>query len=220
MEIPEDIQGIINRIYECEDEWIALYMGAWGCATFYLKPTYENTDAWEKKLEFGLPAFPKGFHKYTPKQLYSILTSKDIEFTLSHLQTLFSLLEELIRELCPIVCDGKKIDSTYFKTMNEFLLGKGKYSNFKLGIPEEVLSELKLAKRTRDCFIHHGGRVDSNKNGFLLAYGEARRERAPVSPGDDVYTAFSNIYHQVFSWHNLIISIVKKIERYIEENDF
>lgn len=205
MEIPTKINNIIQRILESEDEWKALYMASWGCANFYLKPTFENTELWDKEVPFGLPASKKGWQKYTPAKLYAILTSKDMEFTLGHLQKLFSLFEELVVELCPFVCDGQEIKADKFENLKKFLLGKESYEKFKTDITEDELKELRLAKETRNCFIHDNSKVDKR---WLEAYKEARGENLTVKTGDELPVYVS----QIEDWHGLVVKIISKIK--------
>ena len=190
---------------ESEDEWKALYMAAWGCANFYLKERFYNTELWEKKLAFGLPASRQKYRTYTPAKLYEILTSKDIEFTLGHLQTLFSLLEELVTNLCPLVCYGQECSAGIFENLEKFLLGNKPYDKFQINITEDDIKELKLAKETRNCFIHNGSKVDEK---WLKAFKEARRVNSAAKIGDKLPINF----HQVEDWHELIIQTVNKIK--------
>jgi len=205
MEIPEKINNIIQKILESEDEWKALYMGTWGYATFCLEPIFKKTNLWEKPIEFGLPASEKGYHEYTPAKLCGILKSKDDEFTLGHLQTLFSLLEELVTELCPIVCSGKEIDAHKFVNLKKFLFGKNPYQDFKTNITGDEIKELGLAKESRNCFIHNNSKVNER---WLEAFREARGKNSTTQIGDKLPVNF----HQIENWHKLIIQIVNKIK--------
>ena len=205
MKIPERIDNIIQRILESEDEWKALYMASWGCVLFYLEPKFRNTNLWEKPLRFNLPASKKGYHEYTPAELCGILKAKDNEFTLGHLQTLFSLLEELITELCPIVCNGQEIRSDKFENLKRFLLGRDPYQNFQTSITEDRIRELRLAKETRNCFIHNNSKVDEP---WLEAFKEVNARDSTAQIGDGLPVNF----HQIEGWHELIIEIVGHIK--------
>ena len=205
MEIPEKINNIIQRILESENEWKALYMASWGAVFHWLEPKYKNTDLWEKSLNFGLPASKKVVQEFTPAKLCEILKSKDNEFTLGHLQTLFSLLEELINELCPIVCDGQEIWSSEFKNLEKFLLGKDPYQNFQANITKNETKKLRLAKETRNCFIHNNSKVDAR---WLRAFKKAEGNDSTAKIGDKLPVKF----HQIEDWHELIIEIVDKIK--------
>src|SRR3989344_4225082 len=95
MELPVSVGSTISRINQSEDNWKAIFMAVWQHSDT-IKDTFEKTNQWEKKIEFRLPASKNNHqHPYTPKQLYSILTSRDSGFTISHLQTIFSLFEDL-----------------------------------------------------------------------------------------------------------------------------
>jgi hypothetical protein len=137
--------------------------------------------------------------------LCGILKSKDIYFTLNHLQTLFSLLEELTAELCPIMCNGLNINTFQFKHCEDFLLGKDPYQNFKTGILVSEIKELRLAKETRNCFIHSKSKVDKK---WLEAFKESRGIDSEAKIGDKlpVYVP------QVEEWHELCKQIVSKIK--------
>lgn len=205
MEIPEKVNNIIHRILESEDEWKALYMASWGCVSFYLEPKYKNTDLWEKPLLFGLPVSKKKYQEYIPAELCRILKSKDTEFTLGHLQTLFSLLEELIAELCPIVCSGQEIRADKFENLKKFLLGENPYQNFQTNINEDEVKELKLAKETRNCFIHNNSKVDER---WLEVFREVKNKNSIAQIGDKLPVDFN----QIEDWHELIIRIVNEIK--------
>lgn len=205
MKIPERINNIIQRILESEDEWKALYMASWGCVFHWLEPEFKNTDLWNKPLKLGLPASKKGFQEYTPQKLCDILKSKDNEFTLGHLQTLFSLLEELVAELCPVVCGEQEIRTDKFENLKKFLLGENPYQNFQTNITEDKIKELNLAKKTRNCFIHNNSKVDKL---WLEAFKDARGENSVAQIGDKLPVNF----HQIEDWGELIIEIVNEIK--------
>ena len=97
MELSNDINNIITRILESENRWKALYMSTWGYS-YIVKVQFENTENWDKPISFGLPASRNKQYIYKPSYLHKILTSKDGEFTIGHLQTLFSLFEEFLNE--------------------------------------------------------------------------------------------------------------------------
>ena len=102
MEAPPNIVAILNKLNESEDRWKAMFMGTWGFS-YYLKNTYKDTDMWKKPFPFGLPASKHKEYTYTPEKLHFLLTSQDHAFTLGHLQTLFSLFEELLNESSSIL---------------------------------------------------------------------------------------------------------------------
>ena len=209
MQIPEEIDNMMRRLIgDSENEWKALFMASWGCANYYLKPTFQNTPLWDKPLPFSLPASKKQFHEYTPAQLYGILTSKDFEFTLGHLQTLFSLLEELATELCPIVCTGEEIRADKFDRLKKFLSGVKPYEGFVTTITKDELKELKLARESRNCFVHNNSEVD---NRWLETYEEARGQKSTAKIDDRLPIEF----HQIEDWHDLIVGIVRKIREAI-----
>lgn len=205
MEIKEEINNIIQRILDSEDEWKALYMASWGAVFHWLERDYKNTPLWNQPQPLGLPASKKGYQMYTPAQLDGILRSKDSWFTLGHLQALFSLLEELVTELCPIVCNGQEIRADKFKNLKKFLLGENPYQNFQINITGDEIKELNLAKETRNCFIHKNSKVDEH---WLEAFKGARGKDSIDKIGGKLPVGF----REVEDWHELIIGIVKRIK--------
>ena len=207
MEIPPKINNIIQRILESEDRWKALYMASWGCANFYIKPVFKYTypALWDKEVPFGLPASKKKWHKYTPAKLYEILTAKDMEFTLGHLQTLFSLFEELVEEIVSVAYDGQEIRADKFGNLQKFLLGEQPYDKFKIDINENDIKELKLAKETRNCFIHNNSKIDKR---WIDTYKEVRGTNIGIEIGEELS---KYVYvPQVEDWHELVVRIVNK----------
>jgi len=202
MDIPNKIKYIIERILKSEDRWKALYMATWGWS-YQIKAQFEKTEFWEKTKSFGLPASKNKQHFYKPKELYSILTSRDGEFTIGHLQTLFSLFEELLNEASKILFNFE-LDTSKWKNMKKFF----NQDDTKDILTKKDINELKLAKETRNCFIHNGSKIDKR---WLDAYRDARGVPT-VSMGSELQKSFSNIFHQIENWHGLIVNITKKIE--------
>jgi len=168
------------------------------------------TVIWEpqEKLENGiveleLPASKKPYLKYTIAELRLILASRDKGFTLSHLQTLFSLLEVLTTEVSDEVLKSRK-DMGYWKNMKPFLKNTIK-------LPEPTINELYLAKKTRDCFIHNSSKIDY-KGEWIEAYKIARGTTPSANRGDELEVGLVNIFHQVEDWHDLIVGVAKTIE--------
>jgi len=207
MEIPKDILYIIERINQSEDKWKALYMGTWGCS-YQIKNKFENTPNWDKEVQFGLPAFKNKSHVYTPHQLHSILTSRDGEFTMGHLQTLFSLFEDLLNEASKIIC-SLELDTSKWPNMKKF---------FEADDTKDILNgaqikELKLAKETRNCYIHNGNKIDQK---WLDSYIDAKG--SPIaSIGDDLTKGFPNFFHQIEEWHILVVNTTNKIKNKLED---
>jgi len=207
MEIPQTINNIMQRILESEEEWKALYMASWGAVLNWLEPKYKNTCLWREKLKFSLPASKKKYVEYTPEGLCGFLTSKDMDFTLGHLQTLFSLFEELINELCPLVCGGQEIRAFKFSQLKKFLSGDDQYKNFGIKIDQKDLDELELAKETRNCFIHNDSKIDSK---WVNAYRAARNETFSGKIGDELW---SYVYVPwIENWNDIFVKIINKIK--------
>lgn len=207
MEIPINIGSTISRINQSEDRWKALYMATWGYS-YQIKAQFENTENWNKKVEFGLPASKNSNrHVYTPNQIYSILTSRDGEFTIGHLQVIFSLFEDLLKESSKILC-SKELDTGKWPGIKEFFAENNDI------LSESQLKELKLAKETRNCYIHNSGKIDQK---WIDAYREAKGN--PIaSIEDELEKGFPNSFHQIEEWNEFLVSITAKIKTKIENN--
>ena len=205
MEIPISIGSTISRINQSEDRWKALYMAAWGYSD-YIKAQFENTEHWNNKVEFGLPRSKNNRkHIYTPSQIHAILTSRDGEFTIGHLQTVFSLFEDLLNESSKILCT-KEIDTGKWQGIKQFF-----DENNDL-VSEKELKELKLAKETRNCYIHNSGKIDQ---WWIEAYTKAKGNPMALI-GHDLEKGFPNSFHQIEEWNELVVSITGKIKNKIE----
>ncbi len=226
MEIPEKVQNIIQRIEESEAKWKALYMAAWGYAEFYLKPAYKNTPIWEQKLSFQLPASRKGGYEFTPKELYEILTNKDDDFTLGHLQTLFTLFEELIKEACPYLCFKQKIDAADILQMEKFLKAKPPFDkdiqgNQRVGLilDDDIYDKLWLIKKTRNRFIHHSAKAN---NGWIKKYEKVTGKKISIKEGDKIRDAFKRgfpdeLFVTIEDWHELIVELTHRIKEALKK---
>jgi len=204
MNIPDNIKYILERIHKSEDEWKALYMAAWGCV-YYINEKYKKLGLWEAKLNFGLPGSKNKMHPYTPKELDSILRTRDIEFTLGHLQTLFSLLEELSDSASEILFDLES-NMSKWKYIEQFFQ--------KIGLSQPIIKELCLAKQTRNCFIHNGSKIDKL---WLNTYQEARGVLPSNLDGKNLGEGLLNIFHQIEDWHDLIVNTAEKIKEKISQ---
>src|SRR3989344_6414374 len=209
MNIPTNILSIIDIINKSEDRWKATYMSFWGYASL-IKSQFENTSDWDKEIKLWLPASKNRHHIYTYKQLHSILTSKDLEITLNYLQTLFSLFEELLNEASKILCSSE-LNTSKWIYMEEFF--KENNTNDILTSPQ--LKELKLAKETRNCYIHKGSKINKK---WLNAYKEAKGN--PIASINQNlmkgFGGFKKLFHQIEEWQDLIIEISNKIKNKIE----
>lgn len=206
MDLPPNITSIITKINESEDKWKALYMATWGLS-YKIKADYEKTEKWEKMIAFGLPASKNKFHTYSPKKLYDILTSRDAEFTVGHLQTLFSLFEDLLNESSNILCPNE-INASKWENIKKFF----SETDTNDILSDSEMMELKLAKETRNCYLHNGGKIDQR---WLDAYKESKGE--PIAKiNDSLKDGFSNLFYQIEDWHKLIIQLTNKIKIKIE----
>ncbi|MEW6617367.1 MAG: hypothetical protein AB1333_03025 [Patescibacteria group bacterium] len=160
----------------------------------------------EEIINLELPASKKGHsYKWKPKELYSILTSRDGQFTLGHLQTLFSLFEELLCETSKTLFD-LEINTGKWKGIETFF----SQNSFKDILLPEELGELKLAKETRNCFIHNNSKIDDK---WLSAYQGVRETKTllPDLIGADLDSGLQNTFHEIENWHDLIVDISKRI---------
>lgn len=206
MEIPINISSIISRINQSEDNWKAIFMAIWQHSDV-IRNTYEKTDKWNKKIIFRLPASKNNSsHSYTPYQLHSILTSRDGEFTIGHLQTLFSLFEGLVNESSKILC-SEEIDASKWQDIEKKFFDE----NNDL-ISEQELKELKLAKEIRNCYLHNNGQIDQK---WLNAYAEAK-ENPTSAIGNGLEQGFPNSFHQIEKWNELVVIISDRIKTKIE----
>lgn len=205
MELPISIGSAISRINQSEDRWKALFMATWGYS-YGIQAQFSGTQLWDERIPFGLLASKNNSqHFYTPKQIHSILTSRDGEFTLGHLQTLFSLFEDLLKESSRVLC-SVELDTSKWQGIKQF------FDEDNDLISETELKELKLAKETRNCYIHNNGKIDQK---WIDAYTEAKGN--PIaSIGDELDRGFPNAFHQIEDWNELLVSITNKIKAKIE----
>ncbi len=219
MKSSDGVESVIQLLIDSEDRWKAYYMAFWGFS-YVLRDKYENTTEWEIKRSWGLPASKNKKHEYSPKKLHGILTSNDDNITAEHLITLFSLFEALIDAACPILY-GKKVSASRFPQMANFLNAEGKFKGGKRFVSDDEFRELRLAKETRNCFIHNAGKIDSR---FIKAYEEARGKLG-ATVGDRLQKAFpssdrrhrgDDLLPTVEDWHNLIINIAIRIKSEIK----
>lgn len=213
--VPEHIQKLFDEIKESEDVWKSYYMAVWGT---YYKIRDEYKDSWETSTKFGLPASKKKYHIYTPKKLSEILTSRDGEIGLNHLQRMLSLIEKITKELHEILYPRKyyskikeyKYNASNRDTLIKFLKGYRPFVKVtkKLLLDDEE-ADFRLACKTRDCFIHNGGQVDG---GWIKAYAIARK----VSPKLNVGEPLPDPFHQLEDWHNLFLRIAERIEKFLK----
>lgn len=222
--ISAETKSILDIIKKSEDEWKAMYMAVWNYAHVvdreYIKGKINLETAGfinltsgtsvalgymagKDKIPLMLEASKKGFYGYKPEELYSILTSKDTEFTLGHLITLFSLVEDLFLSI-------ELVDTRKDSGIDEFF-GKSLYNKIlKAGEREE----LKLAKETRNSFTHRGCKIEDK---WLNAYSNARGSRPTALMGRNLIQGLPNLFHEIETWHDLIVDISKRIEKAIQK---
>lgn len=207
--IPDKINNIYNSIINCEDNWKAIYMAAWGYSKCVLLPM-KDTGLWEKEIQFGLPASKNRYHSYSPKGLYKILTSKDTEFTLGHLQTLFSLFEEYINEIIEYYLSVQNSAVWKFKNLEKLLRSDPPFEKLNLHLGKAEINELRLAKETRNCFIHNNSKVDQK---WIEAYKTTKGNEPSYRLGD----RFELMFEEIEDWHGLILNITRTIKHSVEK---
>lgn len=206
MEIPPNISSSIYRINQSEDRWKALYVATWGYS-YQISTQFFGTPLWDKEISFGLPASKNNCsHPYTPNQLYSILTSRDGEFTIGHIQTLFSIFEDIWNESSKILC-SKELDTSKWENIAKF------FDENKDIISNAELRELKLAKETRNCYLHKLSKIDQR---WVEAYIDAKGINPISSIGGELSASFPNSFHQIEEWNELITNLTNKIKIKIE----
>ena len=199
----------MKKIEESESDWKANYMANWGYS-YCLEEKFSKTPKWDIKIKFGLPAFGKGYYEYVPAELYRIIRSKDVRNTYENLIIIFSVFEVLLEETSKIL---EVFGSPFSKweNMENFF----KKESTKDILKPSQLKELKLAKMTRNCYLHRGGKADE---GWIDSYRKAKGTPL-ISEGEDLNKGFEEgiPYHQIEEWHNLIVEITNKIKNKIEE---
>jgi hypothetical protein len=210
MEIPNNIKSVIQRICESEDYWKSKYMAVWGFANEIKK---NRSSEWDNIVKLGLPASSKKYQEYKWSELHNILTNQDRIITFEHLQMLFSLFETLLNDVSPILCNRKEYDVSNWEKNNKGM--KNFFEDTKL-IENSELKELRLAKVTRNCYIHNDSKVDEY---WEKTYFEARKKE-PILKNEFVDSAFDEFLKQVEDWHKLILNITKKIENKLSDEQF
>ena len=185
MELPEEILSITEKIKKSELNWKMRYCVCW-MQSYPLKEELEkNPERGKDKVTLNLPAF-KRKPDLTKEEYYKELTSNDIPFTLEHLVILFALFDEL-------------------KTTASKILGKGETEK------TSHKEELKLARETRNCYVHNGSRIDRK---WIDAYKQARNKDA--KEGERISNSLPEFYYQIEKWHDLIIELTDEIETKIK----
>lgn len=225
------MKELVERMRRSEDEWKALHMAVWQYAA-NIEETYlkgkpkpqnkyvinlnastsvvvavadDNFHAGDSRIVLGLPGSRMGNHSYVPKELHSILVSRDYSLTLGHLQTLFSMFEDFLSKAHVSLGSSEiKINFSKWEKMSNFLNNK-----FKGVLDSQELKELKLAKETRNCFIHHDSKIDTR---WLAAYEDARGSINNTLLGESLSEGLPEIFHEVENWHALISGIARKVE--------
>jgi len=190
----------------------------------------ETIEKWEITLK--LPATKKQHPKYEIGELLEILSSWDSKFALGHLQKMFSFLEELVRVASKILVLPTTNNSILRRITKKFfvLLGcpKEEFSSHRWKYLQEFLQcvvqissaellELKSAKETRNCYIHNASKISKE---WLKAYKDAKKlSLSRELVGQNLESGFNTqpIFHQIEDWHDLIVSITKRIEEKITQ---
>ena len=205
MSLPPKIEKLINKIEEADDRWKALYMATWDLKGHLDDFRKKQPEFWEKKVGFGLPACRKGLKKYIPKRLQEISMSRDGEITVNHLQTLFSLLEKLCKEIYYHECN-KNIMFRNREEIIEFL------SERKFLLIDEQ-NKFRLAGQTRNCVIHNDGEVDSKWN---EDFEKLNDKKSPHKEGDDLRYIVK--IPDIEEYNDFFLKIVERIKIRLEDD--
>lgn len=199
----EKILAIIKKIQESEDVWKVQYIAMWNFI-YYLKGRGHFDEKFlRENLKLGLPASEKKYYEINPERLIDTLGHRDNELKYIHLVNLFSLFDDLLDESSKVLCsevDSKIRDRKGNVYMHEF------FKVVKV-LEDKELEELKLARETRNCYVH-GNKIDSE---WLKKYKEARGEPI-VKINDDLDRGFKETFHEIEKWNKLIVKISEKIE--------
>ncbi|MEK7624357.1 MAG: hypothetical protein AAB404_01330 [Patescibacteria group bacterium] len=225
--LPEDPETL-NRTHE--DLINYLSTESHGTATVISLERWQREAVKKWEVTLKLPASKKPHHKYEINDLISILASRDINFALDHLQTLFSLLEELSDKASEILLSPQNL-GIHFSFCKVFCKKSGfqkkefrasrfnNLSNFlreQIGVSKDEIKELSLAKATRNCFIHNGSKIDNN---WLSADKKIRGNCHANLLGHRLEEGFQPIFHQIEDWHDLIVNIAEKIKEKISQRN-
>ena len=139
---------------------------------------------------------------------------RDGELKMIHLVTLFALFEELLKEASIFFSLELKDKDRNISIINWFF-GKDETKSI---LEDKQLEELKLAKETRNCYIHNGNKID---NKFVEAYKDARIIEPIAAEEQKIFENFpnqfhENLFHQIEDWHKLIVDTSNKIKEKIE----
>lgn len=212
MTAPLHIQKLIDEIKESKDRWIALYTSTWTYHE-YNSQKLENTEFWEQPVSVGLPAREHRDHKYTyrtARDLDNILRSRDGEIALNHVVTLFSLLENLIKEVHKHLYPqaSGRVAFSDAGNMIEFLSHK----KFRFLLDNKEVKEFVLARQTRNCVLHTHHIMDAK---WIEAW-EAARPNIPIPQDlafkDDLYYIIK--MPDMENWHDFFLGIVERIEKF------
>lgn len=182
-------------------------MANWGFARNYLKPL-ESKQIWHEEITLGLPASIEGSFTFITKDLYKTLISKDIVFTHGHLQTLFSLFKKLVSELIIEKGFGESYNTSRFTIIEKVLKGINPFDTFSFPISDPEIDELRLAKETRNCYVHNASNIDQK---WLNAYENVHGSINSFNVGDELGLMF----HEVEIWHRLILNISRTLKNYM-----
>lgn len=232
MVIPEEISSIFEKIKQSEKEWKALYMAVWHYSSYikkeYIEKSPRNTNllvggltgtafvinagAKEFEIDLSLPESKDKSYRFNVTDLYNILVSRDGQFTLGHLQTLFSLLEDFLKTVhLKIYLEETDGRSGMYDLIKSFF----KLDDFKCVMSETDLKEMNLAIETRNSYIHRKSLVNER---FIAAFTTARGSTKQMfSIGDNLISAFPSAFQQVEDWHNLIMTLTESVMKILRE---
>ena len=215
--VPEELKDLLAEIEHNKRKWKSLYMGVWGYS-FQVLDIEIKEGRGDVVRVLGLPASKYKCTLYTPNELKGYLTDYDRDIHANQVFKIFTLLENYLFKYYQLTekpelrkqpsqplrfgwipkfirsrFNKGSINFTYFWQMKKYLKNKGFASDAEL-------NELKLAKETRNCFIHFGGMIDKK---WLIAYKKTFR-RGKHNLNDKIKTPFSDLE----DWTDIFIKIV------------
>ena len=208
MTIPRIIQNTINEINESEDKWKVYYAAVWQWSVELTKK-YKNNNFWDNSIEIlcYLPASKRAPISLPPEKLHDVLTHLDHEIVIKHLNNIFSLVEKLVNDVCDLIYPGKSLDFSKYENLVKFLKSQGGFNEIDFKLTDHQYLELKLAKETRNCFIH--GRKANSR--WVSAYWASRKKEPEYKDGDEMILRVPDVE----DWQDIITKVTNEIQSHL-----
>ena len=206
----KNILSIIDRINDMEKVWIIPYGIIWNYY-FCLKKRFEGTKEWEKEIiKTTLPASKREIYVHSPESICSTIPKIDPILTMNHLVVMIALFQELVNETAKLIFPDLKPNKYGDVSIQDFL-NKNKTKNILNKMEREQIT---LAKKTRDCYIHHDSKTDSRwVKSFKDIYNIAVPEEIQIQ---DIFQnkLGKDFFHQVEDWYELMMKISNTIRTF------